>query len=143
MYSQELKRVCQEILKSGRQRFDAMMGIVSCIRDSQYEIVAVSSDTDIPRAGDTYALESVYCREVVEKKCTLAITEIDGVPGMSLHPLYSTIPCEFYISSPIMVDGRVWGTLNFTSLGKRDTPFSPTDIAFNEANALDIARALR
>ncbi len=143
MNNPKLQFACQQALAAGRFRFGAMMGIVSRIEGDQYHVVAASSDTGIPEAGDTYLLESLYCRDVVEKQCSIAITEIDGVPGMSLHPLYDSIPCEFYISSPIIVDGQVWGTLNFTSLEKRSLAFSPMDIAFNEANAADIARALR
>jgi len=134
--------LCHRILEAGRRRYGAMMGIVSCVQADRYQVVAVSSDTAIPCAGDVYPLNSVYCREVVEKDATVAITKVDGVLGMSLHPLYDSIPCEFYISSPIHRDGKVWGTLNFTSLEKRATPFSAADIAFNEENATAIARAL-
>lgn len=139
------KLVCNfsdAILDAGRKRFGAMMGIVSHIDEGAYEVVAVSSDTRIPEAGDTFALDAVYCREVFQKKRTLAITEIDGVPGMRLHPLYDEIPCEFYISAPIIVSGEVWGTLNFTSLEKRGTSFSEEDIQFIEAQAQRISEEL-
>lgn len=131
-----------EILSAGRERFDAMLGIVSRVENEMYEILAVSSDTGIPSEGDVYPLFAVYCREVVEKKHTVAITEINGVPGMRLHPLYDAIPCEFYISSPIFVDGQVWGTLNYTSLQMRTRPFSAADVAYNEAQAKRIAETL-
>jgi GAF domain-containing protein len=113
-----------------------------CCFEQLYEVVAVSSETGIPGVGDTYPLDSVYCRDVVKTGVTVAITEIDGLQGMSLHPLYNSIPCESYISSPIHVEGKVWGTLNFTSLEKRDMPFSEAEIKFNEENASLIARAL-
>ena len=119
-----------------------MMGIVSHIHDGKYDVVAVSSETGIPVVGDCYPVEAVYCREVLATKKTVAITEIEGVKGMSLHPLYDEIPCGFYISSPILVKGKVWGTLNYTSLEIRDTPFSDDDIAYNEARAATIAALL-
>jgi len=132
------KRFCKlsdEILNVGRKRFGAMMGIVSHIHEGTYEIVAVSTDTGIPVVGDTYYLDAVYCRDVFLKKKTIAITEIDGAPGMCLHPLYKSIPCEFYISAPIFLEGKVWGTLNFTSLEKQVAPFSEEDIQFIETQA--------
>lgn len=138
----DFQALCHNILAAGRHRYGAMMGIVSCVQADRYQVVAVSSDTAIPCPGDVYPLNSVYCREVVEKDTTVALTRIDDVLGMSLHPLYDAIPCEFYISSPIHRAGQVWGTLNFTSLDKRATPFSAADIAFNEENAAAIARAL-
>lgn len=136
------RTLVNEILLAGRKRFDAMLGIVSRIHDDTYEIFAVASETGIPEIGDSYPLTAVYCREVVEKRHTVAITEIDGVPGLSRHPLYDAIPCECYLSSPIFVDDKVWGTLNYTSLEARDTPYSAEDIADNEAQALRIAQAV-
>ena len=130
------------ILNAGRSYFVATLGIVSRIQDGTYEIFAVSSDTGIPEVGDRYPLTAVYCRDVVQSGKTVAIAEIDGVPGMCLHPLYNVIPCEFYISSPILVAGKVWGTVNFTSLEKRATPFSAADISYNEANAIKISSAI-
>lgn len=136
------RRLANDILTAGRLRFGAMLGIVSRIQDGTYEIFAVSSDTGIPEVGDAYPLDAVYCREVFQSRRTVAITEIEGVRGLRLHPLYDAIPCEFYISSPILVGNAVWGTLNYTSLQWRETPFSAADIAFNEANALKLAGAL-
>jgi GAF domain-containing protein len=142
MNNEQVKKMALGILIEGRRRFDAMLGIVSRIKDGQYTIFAVSSDTGIPEVGDVYPLTAVYCRDVYQSERTVAITEIDGVPGMRLHPLYDTIPCEFYISSPIFVDGKVWGTLNFTSLVRRAIPFSSDDIAHNEADAMKISSAI-
>ncbi|MEY2631465.1 MAG: hypothetical protein RIR00_119 [Pseudomonadota bacterium] len=138
----ELHAICQRILDEGRQRFGAMMGIVSHVHDGSYDVMAVSSATGIPMVGDRYPLDSVYCRQVVEQGHSVAITEIDGKPGMSLHPLYDAIPCEFYLSSPILLHDRVWGTLNYTSLDVRDTPFSAEDITYNESRATVIAGLL-
>ncbi len=135
-------RLCHDVLEAGRRRYGAMMGIVSRIDGEHYEVVAVSSATSIPCVGDTYPLNSVYCREVVENGATVAITEVDGFQGMSLHPLYDLVRCEFYIGSPIHVDGKVWGTLNFTSLEKRAMPFSAAEISCNEESALAIALSL-
>lgn len=143
MMNGQFRSLCNLALAAGRERFGAMMGIVSHVYNDAYEIMAVSSDTEIPEVGDRFNLESVYCRQVVHKKRTVAITEIDGVPGMRLHPLYDCIPCEFYISAPIIVASDVWGTLNFTSLAKRDAPFSEADIQFIEDYAGGISNQLR
>lgn len=142
MNNAKARKLALGVLDEGRRRFDAMLGIVSRIQDDTYEIFAVSSATGIPEAGDRYPLSAVYCRDVVQARRTVAITEIDGVPGLCLHPLYDAIPCEFYISSPILVGGRVWGTVNFTSLARRAKPFSDQDIAHNEAAASSIAAAI-
>jgi len=142
MNARQLKLFCDDILEQGRDKYDLMMAIVSRINNDQYHVFAVSSQTGVPIEGDIFDLKDTYCRDVVELKKTIAITEIDGVLGMRLHPLYPTIPCEVYISSPIMLNGKVWGTLNFTHLVTRATPFTTVDIQFNEAQAARIAAAI-
>ncbi len=137
-----LRAVCTDITREGREKFDAMVGITSRIIDGTYEIFAIDSTNGTPKVGAKFDLQAVYCREVYEKQKTVAITEVDGVVGLCLHPLYRFIPCEMYISSPIIVDDTVWGTLNFTSMIAREDPFSLEEIQFNEAQAAKIAAAI-
>ena len=142
MYVSELRAICTDVSQEGRIKYDATMGIVSRIYDGIYEIFAIDSVTGMPQVGAKFDLQAVYCREVYEKQKTVALTEFNGVAGLRLHPLYTFIPCEMYISSPIIIDGSVWGTLNFTSLISRDYPFSMEDIQYNEAAAGKIAAAV-
>ena len=142
MKQPDLKTLCKQILEEGMQRYPVLVGIVSRIKDDDYEIFSIITDTGILKEGDVYKLESVYCRDVYKNKKTIAITEIDNVPGMKLHPLYDGFPIEVYISSPIVVDGKVWGTLNYSSLDISDIPFSHEDVQFNENCAQKIAAAI-
>ena len=68
--------------------------------------------------------------DVYEKAVTIALTEINGMPGLKHHPLYELLPLEAYISSPIIVEGSVWGTLNFSSMHIRMSPFNNNDVEF-------------
>lgn len=142
MNQSNLNTLCKQILEEGMQRFPVLMGIVSRITDDDYEVFSIITDTGILKEGDVYNLDSVYCRDVYKNKKSIAITEIDNVPGMKLHPLYDGFPIEVYISSPIVVDGKVWGTLNYSSLDISDVPFSDEDIQFNEDCAQKIATAI-
>ena len=138
----QLRNICVDTLRDGRHKHGLATGIVSHIYDDNYEVFAVDSETGIPQAGDIFVLRAVYCREVVGKELSLAITQIDSTPGMCLHPLYEIIPCEVYISSPLIVNGEIWGTLNYTSFEIRELPFSSDDIAYNEYQAAIIAAAI-
>jgi len=142
MNETDFKELCQEILETGMKRFPVSLGIVSRIYQNKYEIYSLSSSDDVLKYGDEFDLDSVYCRDVYKNKKTIAITEIDSVPGMKLHPLYELLPLEIYISSPINVNGQVWGTLNFSGFEISATPFSTDDIQFNEAQAARIASAI-
>ena len=142
MSTEKAKALCYEILDAGIKRYPVLVGIVSRIENNNYEIFATVSDTGIFKEGDVYNLDSVYCRDVYRRGETVAITQIDNVRGLKLHPLYKDIPLEVYISSPVMVDGQVWGTLNFSSLDTSEKDFTDDDIRFNEKQAQRIADAI-
>ncbi len=138
----QLHELCSEALRVGRLKHGLAMGIVSHIYAGKYEVFAVDSETGIPQSGDLFDVRAVYCREVMETQQSVAITQIDATPGMCLHPLYEIIPCEVYLSSPLLVNGSIWGTLNYTSFEIRKLPFTANEIAFNEQQAASIAAAI-
>ena len=138
----EIRNISQHVLQAGLDSTGMMVGIVSRIYDGKYEVYAVSSQSGIPHIGDVYALNAVYCREVLEKNKTVAITEVNNHRGMCLHPLYTLIPCEAYLGSPIIVNNSIWGTLNYTSFEMRPTSFTKEEIEFNELQAAKIAKAI-
>jgi len=139
-----LKNICTEILQKGIDRYSRpmLLGIVSRIENNDYEIFSVLSHLNVIKEDEIYRLDGVYCRDVFKTKETIAITEIDNIPGMKLHPLYDGFPIEVYISSPIIVDSQVWGTINYSSIEISETPFSEEDIQFNESCADEIASVI-
>ena len=134
-----LKKLCEEILEEGLTELDLSVGIVSKIDGSSYFIVAVRSDSGVFQAGEAFELKDTYCREVIEKKRTVALTQLDDTPGLCKHPLYSGLPLESYISAPIVVAAKVWGTLNFSSMIIRESEFSRKEIDWVETSAKQIA----
>ena len=72
----------------------------------------------------------------------MALTEIDGKKGLDQHPLYVHFPLEAYLSTPIYLNNTIWGTLNFSSMTVRDTPFTESDIEFVEESARIITKTM-
>ncbi len=142
MFSADLNSFSNKLLKEGREKLGLTMGIVSHIEEGNYELVAVSSEAEVFVAGETFPLEATYCRQVYKEKRTIALTEIDGCPGLKLHPLYDSMALEAYISSPIMVEGKVWGTVNFNCMVLRDHAFTEEERTFLENAALQIAQEI-
>ena len=128
----------QAILKAGCEKFGLPQGIISHICHDIYEIMAIYPEHEMIRVGDNLALEDTYCREVVVTEQVVAITEMDGVPGMQNHPLYSNMPLEAYISAPIFVKSDIWGTLNFSALSIRHVAFGTDDIEWMKSQATNI-----
>ena len=142
MSPEELNSLSAAQLAAGKQYYGLPLGIVSRILNDRYMIFNVDSYTGMPDRGSIYDLQAVYCNEVYEGGETVAITEIDSTPGMCLHPLYASLPCEVYISTPLMVNGQVWGTLNYTSLEIREQAFSTQDIGYIEEQGAAISAAI-
>jgi GAF domain-containing protein len=115
----ELQNLYDEILTEGNTIFSTTMGIVSHIENNEYEIIAVKSIADVFVSGESFPLNQTYCRDVISTGKTIAITELDGKPGLQCHPLYKDLPIESYISTPILKRSIIWGTLNFSSMIQR------------------------
>ena len=139
MSDAELKELCEEVLEEVLFELDLSVGIVSKIDGASYSIVAVKSDTGVFKAGEAFELKDTYCREVIEKRQTIALTQLDDTPGLCKHPLYSGLPLESYISAPIMMADKVWGTLNFSSMITRESEFSLEEIELVETRAKQIS----
>lgn len=125
----------QAILKAGCDKFDLSLGIISHVCHDIYEIITIYPKNEMIKVGDNLALKDTYCREVVVTEQVVAITEMDGVPGMQNHPLYTSMPLEAYISAPIFYQGEIWGTLNFSDLKVRSTHFNSEDINWMKEQA--------
>ena len=134
-----LKVLSGKILEEGVDVLGLSLGIVSKVDESSYFIVAVRSDTGVFKEDETFELKDTYCREVFEKKKTIALTQLDNTPGLCKHPLYSVFPLESYISAPIIVADKVWGTLNFSSMIIKKKEFIAKEVELVEKGAKQIA----
>ena len=138
MFYKQLSQSCLRLLDEGVDQLDLSIGIVSHIYNGYYTIIAINSEVGDFVKDATFPLEKTYCREVFESGKTKAIAEIDGVPGLRLHPLYLELPLEAYLGAPIRHHGEVWGTVNF-SASKVHKPFTRQDKALVEGYARTIA----
>jgi GAF domain-containing protein len=142
MSQNEIQNLYKAILAEGNSRFSTTMGIVSHIENDEYKIIAVKSIGGVFVSGESFPLYKTYCRDVYSTGKTIALTELEGKPGLECHPLYKNLPLEAYISTPILKHGVIWGTLNFSSMILKSSPFSDSDIEFIESSAKRIALAL-
>ena len=140
MQQATLKSYCEQILEEGIDIFDLSLGIVSRVEDNAYTIIAVMPIDSVFHANETFELKDTYCREVIEKESTLALTQLGDTQGLCKHPLYSGLPLEAYISAPIKVRGKIWGTLNFSSMKIRGNEFSSEEVELIENRARGIGK---
>jgi signal transduction histidine kinase len=115
----------REYLISGIEVFGLETGIVSEIKVGEtYKVCDVVSPLEALEIGQEFPLEDTYCREVVKSLQVIGFPEVGKLDYMNCHPVYQNLKLEAYLSAPIFVDDKLFGTLNFTSTKPRMRGFS-------------------
>lgn len=120
------ERVLQ-MLRMGCKRYQLEFGILSKIKEDLYRIENCYLTTKFDlKKGDCFNLRDTYCQET--------IYAVDGIYFESAsfsewrkHPAYNKFKIEAYMGTKIMVNGAVYGTLNFSSFQPRQRNFKAVD----------------
>lgn len=133
-------QLLKSYLKAGCKIFNLEVGIASQINNDLYTVLAVGKNPFCIEAGAVFELENTYCREVHSRQTTVHVHNAGATEPFRSHPAYESLSLESYISSPIFVHGRLYGTLNFSSTKERKTPFQDFEIELNEMMADSVGR---
>jgi signal transduction histidine kinase/GAF domain-containing protein len=128
----DLDNVIEAYIKAGTELFEMEFGIESRIDGDNYIVEnAVSPNGELEK-GAVFELSGTYCSAVVEARKTVTYHEVGAIPEMRGHPVYVNMKLESYISTPIWLDGEIYGTLNFSSLKIRKSHFNKDEEKFVE-----------
>lgn len=116
----------QAMLAMGCQRFGLAIGILSHIEGERYEIVQALTPDGSLTPGDCFALGDTYCRETLHAEEPLAFEHASTGPKRQ-HPCFRQFGLEAYLGAPVRVDGQCYGTLGFSDVQPRPTPFTTVD----------------
>ncbi len=118
----------QALLQLGLETFQLGLGIISHVdrRDYRVDYVAPPSAGLLP--GTYFSLARTYCDITLKLRYTLAIDNM-GTSAHKAHPCYTDFKLETYFGTPLIVNGEIYGTLNFTAPQSRGASFSPEDKA--------------
>jgi len=130
-----------DYLQTGCQLFDLSTGIISRVEDSTYQILAVRSPLPL-FVGYKARCQETYCVEVLESKKTIVYSHVGEVLEMRNHPAYLNFKLESFIGTPIMVNGTLYGTLNFSSIQPRSVEFEAHEQEIIELMARDIGQSI-
>jgi len=125
-----LREQLVEALKLGARHLNLEIGIVSRIEGRTYSVeqaVAPPEMSILP--GTTYPLGNTYCSLTLDRGDALAVSQM-GISPFAAHPSYQAFRLEAYIGAPILVHGRVFGTVNFSSPQPYHRPFDDGDLEF-------------
>ncbi|NDO82679.1 sensor domain-containing diguanylate cyclase [Citrobacter sp. NCU1] len=118
------------ILDEGLKAFNLSLGIISQIEGDRYSLLAVSPKGKDISAGMTFDIKNTYCQQVVNERRIISVEHAGEHPDFNTHPVYISMKLETYISAPIWVRGKIWGTLNFSSTQISTVSFSKDDHEF-------------
>ncbi|MBC3217247.1 sensor domain-containing diguanylate cyclase [Serratia fonticola] len=118
------------ILNEGLKAFNLSLGIISQVEDERYTLLAVSPINKEISPGMIFDLKNTYCQWVVNEKKIISIEHAGAHADFKSHPVYIGMKLESYISAPIWVREKIWGTLNFSSTQIRKVCFSEDDQEF-------------
>ncbi|NEQ37518.1 MAG: response regulator [Okeania sp. SIO3I5] len=117
------------LLEMGCHRFGMDIGLLGQVLGERYEVIAAHLPEDFLfgiAKGDAFTLEQTFDREVLRYNEPLAIESAKDSQWRH-HPAYMVRRVASYIGTQILVSGRVYGTLSFTSRLPKDK-WSVTDI---------------
>ena len=116
-----------EILRLGSEHFDLPFGIISHVIDEHYTITHAHSPDSELVPGTSFDLKDTYCTLTLDANGPLATADAAN-SQFAKHPCYEIFALESYIGAPLLVDGVIHGTINFTGAKERKRPFTPADI---------------
>jgi len=69
--------------------------------------------------------------------------DVAEITEMLKHPCYRNTQLRAYIATPLLINNRIWGTLNFSSLKPKQPAFTQADYQYVESLALRVSHYLR
>ncbi|MEO9967962.1 MAG: GAF domain-containing sensor histidine kinase [Reichenbachiella sp.] len=120
----------EKVLKLALKLVDMEIGIISQIEGDAYEIkdIYTEANTSLVK-GQEFALQETYCSLTYASNNIVDLDHI-GTSEFVGHPCYTATQLEAYIGVPILVSGKRYGTLNFSSSIPRKVPFNQFDRDF-------------
>ncbi|XQW85242.1 PAS domain-containing protein [Thalassotalea piscium] len=103
----------QQLLKLGSQVFNLPLAIISEVNGSEYKVLYCQVPDNGISPGDTFDLENTYCVHTLTANEPIAFHHA-GQSRIRHHPCYKGFGLESYIGVPLYVDGKCFGTLNFS-----------------------------
>lgn len=119
-----------KVLELGLRMFGLDLAIVSHIAGPNYHVVQSRASPDLAAVpvGAVLAVKDAYCIDTIAQAQPLCISYA-AESHHRYHPCYQVFHLESYIGMRLMVGGKVYGTLNFSSPMPRGLPFSDEDSA--------------
>nr|MCU0479759.1 GAF domain-containing protein [Anaerolineae bacterium] len=119
----------QQALKVGAEFLGMDIGIISQIEGDRYTVLYAYTADDTLKSGQEFEFKKTYC-DLTYQANDLVNIQYMKESAYYQHPSYAAFGLESYIGVPLVVAGKRFGTLNFSSPTKRAIPFFNEDKDF-------------
>lgn len=117
-----------KLLKLGCERFKLKLGILAHIEGERYQVKQHYSTEQFGLENDMeFELKRTYCSITLKANGPIGFEKVYGTE-LETHPAYIDQGLECYIGIPVYVDGKVYGTFNFSSPEVYEGVFQTVDI---------------
>ncbi|MEQ8584481.1 MAG: response regulator [Thalassobaculaceae bacterium] len=124
----------RQILQLGVEHFETDLGTASCTVDGRYIVEQAVGPTGGRAPGTSFDIETTYCFHTLERGEAMAYHDIADSPLADAR-CFRTFGRRCYIGAPVVLDGEIYGTINFSSMEARGRPFSKSDLVLVEMMA--------
>ena len=128
--SKSMSEKIQFMLQLGCERFKLPIGILAHIKGEQYEVAEVCSPKNMIRQGSIFPLGQTYCRNTLQAKEPIGFEHASHSAKWNTHPAFEAFKIEAYLGTRVTLNGRTFGTLNFSSLDPYEGKLSKIDKEF-------------
>lgn len=117
-----------QLLSLGLKTFKLDMGIVSHIHNDVYTVEYIVGPDKAPEPGAKFDFKETYCSQTFLRDGPVGFHHV-AHSEIGSHPCYQSFKLEAYLGTPLFVNNRRYGTLNFSSSSPRENVFSENDMS--------------
>jgi len=119
----------QQALAVGSKLLELEFGIISQVSGDIYRVISQVSPDNALHDGQEFPFGNTYCNITLQSENVVSIACM-GSSSHARHPCYAAFRLEAYIGAPLLVNGKVHGTVNFSSPTPYHREFDDTDREF-------------
>jgi len=104
----------QRVLEYATLYLNMENGVISEVKGDKYIIYEIFSQEKLVSKGQVIPLQQTFCDITLKQATILAFDTKEGAPTKE-YPCFDNIELSAYIGVPMRVEGKVFGTLTFSS----------------------------
>ncbi|MBZ8181254.1 PAS domain-containing protein [Oscillatoria salina] len=136
----DFNQLSADYLQTGCKILGFTTGVISKVTGNICKIEAVASEQECFQPQQEFDFSNTFCAEVVKQGKSVAYSHPINSPSLWQHPVNKDLQIQSYLGTPIWVNERIYGTLNFSSPEVRKQYFNIHEREFIELMAESLGK---